>query len=310
MMERWSSSDVAVRDRLNFWVDAVCQSLVRLHCEPRHDRPFFGEISHDEFGPLKFVSVQSVAQRVSHSTSDTVGDATAGFYHVNIMQDGRGIMNQNGRQAELTGGGFVLSDSSHPYSIDFTEKFSSSVLRIPRSMLLQRIGAPECLTVKRIDGATGLGRLVTLLLRELPVSLPAIPYFLRARVAENVVDLIAAALLSTGDAAAFSTGVTLARVKFWIETHLAEDLSAECIARECRLSVRHLNRLFAGEGTSLMRHVWDRRLARAHQDLTDPMNCHRSISDLAYSAGFTDVCHFSRAYRSRYGKTPRDARGQ
>jgi AraC-like DNA-binding protein len=310
MMKRWSSSDVAVRDRLNFWVDAVCQSLVRLHCEPRRDQPFFGEIGHDELGPLKFVSVQSIAQRVSRSTNETAGDAAGEFYHVNIMQGGRGLMSQHGRQAELSSGGFVVSDSSQPYSIDFTENYSSNVLRIPRSMLLQRIGAPECLTVRRVDGATGLGRMVTLLLRELPVSLPAIRSFLRARVAENIVDLIAAALLSTGDAAALSTGAALTRVKFWIESHLAEDLSAERIARGCCLSIRHLNRLFAEEGTSLMRYVWDRRLARAHQDLTDPMNCRRSISDLAYSAGFTDVCHFSRAYRSRYGKAPRETRGR
>jgi AraC-like DNA-binding protein len=307
-MKRWSSSDVAVRDRLNFWVDAVCQNLVRLRCEPRSDQPFFGEIGHDEFGPLKFVSVRSVAQRVSRTTEDTASDAAARFYHINIMQGGRGFMSQHGRQTELRSGGFVFFDSSQPYSIDFTENFSSNVLRIPRSMLLQRIPAPECLTARRVDGATGLGGMVTLLLRELPVSQPAIPSFLRARVAENVVDLIAAALISTDDAAALSTGVTLTCVKFWIETHLAEDLSAERISAGCRLSVRHLNRLFAREDMSVMRYVWDRRLANAHRDLTDPMNCCRSISDLAYSAGFTDISHFSRAYRARYGKAPSGAR--
>jgi AraC-like DNA-binding protein len=310
MMKRWSSSDHAVRDRLNFWVDAVCQNLVRLRCEPRRDQPFFGEIGYDDFGPLKFVSVRSVAQRVSRTANDTASDPSAEFYHVRIMQGGRGFTSQNGRQAELGTSGFVFSDSSQPYSIDFTENFSSNVLRIPRSMLLQRIRAPECLTARRVDGAIGLGGIVTLLLRELPVS--QVPSSLQARVAENVVDLVAAALISstTGDAAALSTRVTLTRVKFWIETHLNEDLSAESISRRCHLSVRRLNRLFAREGTSLMHYVWDRRLANAHRNLTDPMNCDRSISDLSYSAGFTDASHFSRAYRARYGKTPREARGQ
>jgi AraC-like DNA-binding protein len=309
MMKRWSSSDVAVRDRLNFWVDAVCRNLVQLRCEPRRDQPFFGEIGYDEFGPLKLVSVQSVAQRVSRTTKDTTSDAAAEFYHINIMQGGRGLMSQNGRQTEVCRGGFVFSDSSQPYSIDFTENFSSNVLRIPRSMLLQRIGAPDCLTARRVDGATGLGGMVTLLLHELPLSRQAIPSFLQARVAENVVDLIAAALISIDDVAALPTGVTLTRVKFWIETHLVEDLSAERISTGCRLSVRHLNRLFAREDTSVMRYVWDRRLAHAHRDLTDPTNCYRSISDLAYSAGFTDISHFSRAYRARYGKAPSEARG-
>ncbi|MBV9234570.1 MAG: helix-turn-helix domain-containing protein [Xanthobacteraceae bacterium] len=308
MMKRWSSSDVAVRERLNFWVDAVCRNLVQLRCEPLRDQPFFGEIGYDEFGPLKLVRVQSVAQRVSRTSKDTTSDAATEFYHVNIMQGGRGSMSQNGRQTGVGSGGFVFSDSNQPYSIDFTENFSSNVLRIPRSMLLQRIRAPESYTAMRVDGATGLGGMVTLLLRELPLNQQAIPSFLQARVAENVVDLIAAALISTQDAAALPTRVTLTRVKFWIETHLVEDLTAERISTGCRLSVRHLNRLFAREDTSVMRYVWDRRLARAHRDLTDPMSCYRSISDLAYSAGFTDTSHFSRAYRARYGKAPSEAR--
>jgi transcriptional regulator GlxA family with amidase domain len=68
-----------------------------------------------------------------------------------------------------------------------------------------------------------------------------------------MIDLIAAALLSTGEGTPRSVRLTLTRVKFWIETHLAERLSGEEIANHCGLSLRQLNRLFEGEGTSLKR---------------------------------------------------------
>jgi AraC-like DNA-binding protein len=68
--------------------------------------------------------------------------------------------------------------------------------------------------------------------------------------------------LSAGEGAPLSARLTLTRVKFWIETHLAEKLSGEEIARHCDLSLRHLNRLFESEDTSLMQYVWKRRLAR------------------------------------------------
>lgn len=55
------------------------------------------------------------------------------------------------------------------------------------------------------------------------------------------------------------------------------------------------------EGTSLMHHVWERRLALCHRDLTDPAMCNRSITDIAFAAGFNDLSQFSRAYRARYG---------
>ena len=89
---------------------------------------------------------------------------------------------------------------------------------------------------------------------------------------------------------------------------LAQDLSGERIASECGVSVRHLNRLFARDGVSLMQYVWDRRLARCQRELTDPMMYHRSISEIAIASGFKELSHFSRAYRARYGRTARDDR--
>jgi transcriptional regulator GlxA family with amidase domain len=90
--------------------------------------------------------------------------------------------------------------------------------------------------------------------------------------------------------------------------HLTEKLSGDEVARQCGLSVRHLNRLFAGEQTSLMHYVWERRLVRCHCALFDPVLRHRAISDIAFAAGFNDLAHFSRAYRARYGMSPRAAR--
>ena len=91
---------------------------------------------------------------------------------------------------------------------------------------------------------------------------------------------------------------------------MTEDLSGERIAAANGVSVRHVNRLFAGEGTSLMHYVWERRLIRCRRDLTDPTMAHRTIGKIALAAGFNDLSHFSRAYRARYGTTPREERGK
>ena len=130
---------------------------------------------------------------------------------------------------------------------------------------------------------------------------------MRKRVAENVIDLVATALLSESDEAQISSGMTHVRAKLWIEIHLAEDLSGEQIALECGVSVHHLNRLFARDGTSLMQYVWTRRLARCRRDLIDPMMRHRSIGEIALASGFKELSHFSRAYRA-HGRTARDDR--
>jgi hypothetical protein len=104
MMQQWSSSEIPSRDRLAFWVDVVCRTFVSLRCEPRRDQKFFGEIGYDELGPLKLVTVRSIGQRVSRSTGLAASDS-AGFYHINIMRTGRGLMDQDGRETELDSGG-------------------------------------------------------------------------------------------------------------------------------------------------------------------------------------------------------------
>jgi AraC family transcriptional regulator, positive regulator of tynA and feaB len=142
---------------------------------------------------------------------------------------------------------------------------------------------------------------------ELPTRLDSVPVGVRERADDNLLDLIATALLSNCGQTALPAGMTLVRVSLWIERHLGEALSAERIAAECQLSARHLNRLFEREGTSLMRYVWDRRLTRCDREVTDPAMRGRRVRQIAFAADFNDLSHFCRAYRTRYGCTPRDA---
>jgi AraC-like DNA-binding protein len=42
--------------------------------------------------------------------------------------------------------------------------------------------------------------------------------------------------------------------------------------------------------------------------LLDPRMVERTISDIAFAAGFGDLSHFNRAFRQHFGKTPTDVR--
>ena len=42
--------------------------------------------------------------------------------------------------------------------------------------------------------------------------------------------------------------------------------------------------------------------------LSDPRLAERTISAIAYDAGFGDLSHFNRAFHRRYGETPSDVR--
>ena len=307
MPKIWSSSEIHPRDRLGWWVDGLSGAIAHVECEPQRDEPFFAEIRSDAVGEIRCATYSSVAQILTRSPRK-IAHQPADMFTLGLLLAGHGFASQDGRDTVLRPREFVLYDVTRPSRLAFNRSFVRTTLAFPRSALMRRLGRAEHFIGRRIDGSTGVGGMLWRLLRELPSRVVTIPAAARERVADNLLDLIATALLSDIGQASVSAGMTLVRAKLWIETHLGEALSAERIAEECRISVRHLNRLFEREGTSLMRYVWGRRLTRCHRDVTDPAMRRRLLGEIAFSAGFNDLSHFTRAYRARYGCTPRDAR--
>lgn len=100
--------------------------------------------------------------------------------------------------------------------------------------------------------------------------------------------------------------VRLASIKSDIDAHLLNpELSVGWVLRRHRISERYLRSLFADEDTSFTRFVLERRLMRAHAALDQSG---RSISEIAYDCGFSDLSWFNRAFRQRFDMTPSQAR--
>jgi AraC family transcriptional activator of tynA and feaB len=57
-----------------------------------------------------------------------------------------------------------------------------------------------------------------------------------------------------------------------------------------------------------MQWVWSERLERCRRDLEEPLLRVRTVSEIAYSWGFSDVSHFSRSFKQKFGITPRECR--
>jgi AraC-like DNA-binding protein len=97
------------------------------------------------------------------------------------------------------------------------------------------------------------------------------------------------------------------QIALYVDSRLGDpELSVHRIAAAHHISVRTLYRIFARRGDTVQGHLRARRLDRAHHDL-------RTRPDLSVSAicarwGITDVSHFARQYRARFGCTPRETR--
>src|SRR5262249_16798361 len=86
------------------------------------------------------------------------------------------------------------------------------------------------------------------------------------------------------------------------------ELSVESVAMRQRVSPRYVQMLFEQEGTTFSQYVIGERLVCAYRMLTNPLFADRSITSVAFDAGFGDLSYFSRAFRRCYGATPSEVR--
>jgi acetamidase/formamidase/AraC-like DNA-binding protein len=86
------------------------------------------------------------------------------------------------------------------------------------------------------------------------------------------------------------------------------DLTPARVAELEGISERYVQKLFEGSGSSFTHYLRERRLQRTSAELSSPAEAHHSISEIAYRNGFNDSAHFSRAFRHRFGLSPREFR--
>ena len=94
-----------------------------------------------------------------------------------------------------------------------------------------------------------------------------------------------------------------------IASHVSDpDLSLTNVARRLGISPRYLQHLLEKSGTSFTAHVTELRLKQVFMLLTAQCESKDCISDIALRAGFSDISHFNRLFRSRFGDTPKGVR--
>lgn len=103
----------------------------------------------------------------------------------------------------------------------------------------------------------------------------------------------------------------LHRIKAWLRLHLREpDLTIKDVALAMGMSVSHVHRVFAHEALTVTDWLWSQRLEGVAADLALFSEAHRTVGEIALGWGFNDHSHFSRAFKKRYGMTPKVWRAQ
>lgn len=221
---------------------------------------------------------------------------------------------QGGKDIVANPGAFFIERSHEPYEFSHAEFADLWVLKLTSEMLGGRVRAPDRFCSLQFDATNGASGLFVDMLHLIPQRYDAMTEETRATVGRQLVDLLALALQA--DERVLHSGISsvraahLTRIEAFTRRHIDDpDLGPEQVAAGCGISVRYLHELLRDTNTTLGQWVRDLRLQAAHEDLADPADA-RSIGEIAYARGFADQAQFSRAFRARFGLTPKDLRAQ
>jgi AraC-like DNA-binding protein len=212
------------------------------------------------------------------------------------------------RCSALEIGDVLLLDLAQPV-VSRTQDFRCLTLAVPRAMMAARLAAPERYHGCRLPRDSVLGRVLGEHLRTLwQVTGRAGAVDARA-MACGLVDLVGAYFrdASVGEIESQpSVALSLREtIRGYIDKHLHRaDLSPEELANCFRISRSYLFALFKPLG-GVSGYIRQRRLARAHAMLSRPLQGRR-VTDVSLMVGFNNAAHFSRAFRERFGVTPRE----
>jgi len=285
---------------------AVEASVVPLDVHADAPGEFRGRIHAVTSSDIHAIRVVAQQHSVTRTPQWISGDSER-FVKFSLVESGTVVLVQDGRDCVLRGGDMAIYDTERPYSLVCDGDVEMSVLMLP----VTRLGLPPELL--RVATATRLvaGGPAASIVRPLIGSLGRASEqneLLATRMIRGAVEIVGSLVEQNLPARTPNDSMHL-RILAYLDAHLTDpELSPSRIAAAHFISLRHLHFLFAQTGTSVSRVIRDRRLERCYDTLRDDASAHLAVSAIAYTNGFTDAAHFSRAFRAHFGFPPSAAR--
>jgi len=307
---RFSTRELPERMRIPVWREKFGRAIVHADIEPLSDVPFHAEATLHSLQGLRTLALKGSVMRFKRSQTNIVdGDDSIGLI---VSSPGRSRLAQRGLEIELCASHAVAILHSEPATVTYLQGLQFG-LAVPRDALRSRVTNIDGLTMRHISRRTEALRLLMAYLKSAFRERALAPPTLRAAVVTHIHDLVALAISECAPLGESNASAVVAARHGAALDHIAAhfqdpDLSLE-IAAQCQgISPRYLQRLMASSGTSFTEHVNELRLQRAFELLTEPHGSALRISDIALEVGFSDVSHFNRLFRARFGDSPRGVR--
>ncbi len=221
-----------------------------------------------------------------------------------------------GTRQPLAPGDLIVLPRQGGWELLFEPEMQAIALSMTSSAFFGRKVGPLTFAKPRILPAEGLAAVLARALEAAADTLetlsPAEWATLNQSLAELVLTLVHPPPPGGSEPGGTTTQAALLQRIYQTIEHRLDDpaLTPARVARAEGISERYLQKLFESTGDNFTRYLRERRLQRTFAELANPAKTSQSVSEIAFGCGFNDAAHFSRAFRERFGLSPREFRRQ
>jgi AraC-like DNA-binding protein len=301
-----STSDVLPCEKFAFWQESLLKLCGKLRAETQADGSFGAKLEYAMIGDVRIAKVTASRHRIVRTPSFT-GRVTNDFLKVVLQVKGTSCFEQGSRSVDLSPLEWTFYEATVPYCVSVPQNTETLVAIVPRDNIATKRVHLDDLLLRKFSGRVGMGKLARQFMVSAFDEIPVITPESEWEIAGAISNLIRFTIL---DACEIQTEVSLPqvwrdRIKSYIVSHLRDpELSIEQIAAALNCTKRYIHKVFQSEGTSVSESILRLRLARCREDLRNPARSRNSITEIAYSWGFNNPAHFSKAFRDEFHVSP------
>lgn len=294
-------------DNVEDWRTGISDTFVPLVPAAIGAGPFHGALQSMQRGPLSICRIEGSSQVVRRGAREIA--ITRGDYaYFNIQLSGSGEVRSGGgvRKTEPGSGAIVLAD--HLFELKFEHAFSQLCVAMPIDWLQARCELSLGVAVTRnVDLLNGTGRVVKAALSAL---MEATDPGEMAQCSDLFASALDMALRPHRMPAPSADNAVMPSLIRLLSQRVGDDsLTPASAAAALGCSVRTLHAACQRSGRSFGRMLLDVRLEAAEEALRSTPVLSRRVGSIAFACGFSDLSHFSRVFRARFGVAPRDYHG-
>lgn len=298
-----STSGLTPRKQIQCWTDALTALCGQFDVDPLNASSLEGQINYTTVSRLKLCQIEVSQHRIAHPVSRARASEHP-FVKILFQTHGVSHFEQNGRHIDLMPGDYLAYDVSCPHTIISPSLTRHEVVIVPTELLQERGFHSAKLAACKLSARTGTGRIAHDFMHTAFGEAAKLSPNTAIGVADTLLDLLLLPLREAGSM--FDRGgpaVLYERAQAFIREHLRDpDLSIDQISAALGCTKRYLHMLFSDRGITVSDYIWRARIQNCRQELETQGG--KTITDVAFSWGFSSSSHFSRVFRKYFGVVP------